>query len=306
MFATLNIHKPLGCTSHDVVAKLRRIFNLKKIGHLGTLDPLAEGVLPVCLGQATRLIEYFPTHKRYTARVTLGRTTTTLDREGDTLSVTSCKPFAISEESLKSILQRFEGCIQQQVPLYSAVHVGGKKLYELARKQERSETASNAAVIELPTREVSIEKLDLLDLDLQDPAHPILTLDVACSSGTYIRSLARDIGDAIGCGAFLSGLVRTEHGHFSLDSAISLETLQAAEKPVTYLLNPLPYLNIPLLSLNSEEEVRRLRFGQLISWTGTAESQSSLIYLATFQEQPIGVVEWLADQLKPLKIFPAI
>lgn len=304
MFAAINIHKPLGFTSHDVVAKLRRIFNLKRIGHLGTLDPLAEGVLPVCLGQATRLIEYFPTNKRYKATITLGKTTTTLDSEGETTSITDCQAFAITTESVNSVLAQFRGVIQQQVPLYSAVHVGGKKLYQVARKQEKAETVSTQAVIELPTREITIHHLQLMDLDMTNLAHPVLILDVACSSGTYIRSLARDIGDAIGCGAFLSGLVRTEHGRFRLEDAISLETLQQSEHPKSFLLNPLPYLEIPLLPLQDEDAVRKLTHGQIIGPVNNAQKLADTLYLATYQDKPVGVVSVIENSLKPIKIFP--
>ena len=306
MFAAINIHKPLGFTSHDVVAKLRRIFNLKRIGHLGTLDPLAEGVLPVCLGQATRLIEYFPTGKRYTATITLGKTTTTLDSEGETTSTTDCRSFGITAESVNSVLSRFKGTIQQQVPLYSAVHVGGKKLYQVARKQERAGIVSTPAVIELPTREITINHLQLMDLDMTNPAHPVLVLDVACSSGTYIRSLARDIGEAIGCGAFLSGLVRTEHGKFYLQDSISLETLQQSQNPECFMLNPLPYLEIPLLPLQDEDSVRRLAHGQAIRLVNNGQVQPDTFYLTTYQGKPVGVVSIIESSLKPVKIFPPV
>jgi tRNA pseudouridine55 synthase len=301
MFAAINIHKPLGLTSHDVVARLRRIFNMKKIGHLGTLDPQAEGVLPICLGRATRLIEYFPSGKRYTAMITLGRTTTTLDREGEVVSETDCSGMEIRPESMEPVLARFTGTIQQQVPLYSAVHVGGKKLYEIARKQERAEKTSATVVVELPTREVTIEKLKLLNLNLEDPSHPVLTVDVSCSSGTYIRSLARDIGEALGCGAFLSGLIRTEHGHFRLMESVSLETLQTSDRPEAFLLNPLPYLDLPIVPLERADDARRLSQGQMISLPAVAAN--ARLYMATFQEQPVGVVEAAGKLLKPVKIF---
>jgi tRNA pseudouridine55 synthase len=301
MFAAINIHKPLGLTSHDVVARLRRIFNMKKIGHLGTLDPQAEGVLPICLGRATRLIEYFPSGKRYTAMITLGRTTTTLDREGEVVSETDCSGMEIRPESMEPVLARFTGTIQQQVPLYSAVHVGGKKLYEIARKQERAEKTSATVVVELPTREVTIEKLKLLNLNLEDPSHPVLTVDVSCSSGTYIRSLARDIGEALGCGAFLSGLIRTEHGHFRLMESVSLETLQTSDRPEAFLLNPLPYLDLPIVPLERADDARRLSQGQMISLPVVAAN--ARLYMATFQEQPVGVVEAAGKLLKPVKIF---
>ena len=299
MFAALNIRKPTGLTSHDVVARLRRIYGLKKIGHLGTLDPLAEGVLPVCLGQATRLIEYFSTDKRYRAEITLGRTTTTLDAEGEILTEYDCQDADLTEGRLQEVLSRFTGTILQQVPLYSAVHVGGKKLYELARQGKTAD---------LPTRETTIHVLGLLDLDRTQAAHPVLTLDIHCSSGTYIRSLARDIGDALGLGAYMSGLVRTAHGRFTLENSVSIDTLQEAETPKDYLLDPLPYLAIPLLPLACAEEAHRLSNGIRIAppkseGDGMAKLKSNQTFLATYQQRPVGVVTVDRHTLKPLKIF---
>lgn len=302
VFAALNIYKPLEITSHDVVSRLRRVFGLKRIGHLGTLDPLAEGVLPVCLGQATRLIAYFPSGKRYTANVTLGRTTTTLDREGEELSLTDCTGMDLSPERLNAVFAQFTGTILQQVPLYSAVHVGGKKLYELARKGQTAE---------LPTRETVIDHILLQELDVSNPAHPELTLDVKCGSGTYIRSLARDIGEALGCGAFLSGLVRTEHGRFSQESAIPLAQIQQSDNPQQFLLNPLAFLDMQVLNLTAEEDARRLGNGLKIEPV-LDESEKAValqlkpnaFYMAVFQEQPLGVVQAVGPKLRPVKIFP--
>ena len=304
MFAALNINKPLGITSHDVVSRLRRIFGLKKIGHLGTLDPLAEGVLPVCLGQATRLIEYFHTGKRYTAKVTLGRTTSTLDSEGQELSLIDCSGMDLSSERLDLIFGQFTGVILQQVPLYSAVHVGGKKLYELARQGKTAD---------LPVRETTVEHIKLLDITERESAHPVLILDVKCGAGTYIRSLARDIGEALGCGAFLSGLTRTEHGLFSLESAVSLEHLQEVSDPSLYLLNPLPFLDMPLLAMTDPNEVERLAHGMKIeptdydSGNGTVlKLKPNALYMTVFGEKPLGVVQFVNQRLKPVKMFPLL
>lgn len=299
MFATINIYKPKGITSHDVVSRLRRIYGIKKIGHLGTLDPLAEGVLPLCIGQATRLIEYFPTDKRYTADVTLGRTTTTLDSEGEELSSTDCTGLDLSPERLTEILARFTGTIMQQVPLYSAVHVGGKKLYELARQGKEAE---------LPVRETVIYEIRVLDVRLDDPAHPVLVLDVQCGSGTYIRSLARDIGEALGCGAYMSALIRTEHGRFSLKDSVDLEALKQSDNPEACLLDPVQFLGLPLLPLNQEEDAQKLWNGMKISpapdGSGVAlKLKPNALYLATWQGKPLGVVEAVSHKLKPVKIF---
>jgi tRNA pseudouridine55 synthase len=301
IFAAINIYKPLEWTSHDVVARLRRLFGLKRIGHLGTLDPLAEGVLPVCLGQATRLIEYFPSDKRYRATVTLGRTTATLDAEGKILSQINCQEAGIdlSPSALETALKRFRGAIQQQVPLYSAVHVNGKKLYKLAREGKTAD---------LPVRETVIHELTLTALNQDNLAHPVLTLDVHCSSGTYIRSLARDIGIALGCGAYLSGLVRTAHGHFPITQSVTLETLQASKNPHDFLCDPIPYLEIPIIHLATPEQARLLRTGMKTKpdqQDGTTRSlKSNTVCMTLLDKQPVGITQLTEGKLKPVKIFP--
>lgn len=299
MFAALNIYKPKGITSHDVVSRLRRIYGLRKIGHLGTLDPLAEGVLPVCLGQATRLIEYFPDNKRYTAEITLGRTTTTLDSEGETVSITSCEGMEISESAILALLPRFTGTITQQVPLYSAVHVGGKKLYELARQGKTAD---------LPSREIIIHALTLLRFDQTDIAHPILTVDVHCSSGTYIRSLARDIGEALGCGAYLSGLVRTGHGCFSVEESIALDTLAESTAPEGFLLNPVDYLALPVFNVALKTEAAQIVNGMKIQPQEPEDGapvrlKPNGLYMAVYHGQPLAVVQAIQHRLKPVKVF---
>lgn len=296
MFAAINIYKPQGMTSHDVVARLRRLYKLKRVGHMGTLDPLAEGVLPVCLGQATRLIEYFPSDKRYTAEITLGKTTTTLDQEGDVLSTVDCSELELSSTILEPILAQFRGMIQQEVPLYSAVHVGGKKLYEIARKD------TNAAdTVTLPVRKTIIHALTLLDINQTNPAHPVITVDVHCSSGTYIRSLSRDIGSALGCGAYMSHLLRTEHGHFQLNTAVTLETLNDSEDIAQYLQNPVPYLTFPSVVIEDTDLTKRMANGMTVFYPDMAEG----FYIALYPNgSPLGVVESVSGKLKPVKIFP--
>lgn len=296
MFAAINMHKPQGMTSHDVVSRLRRIYGLKKIGHLGTLDPMAEGVLPLCLGQATRLIEYFETDKRYTAEVTLGRTTDTLDAEGSMLTEADCSGLDVSPARLEEVLAPYRGTFMQQVPMYSAVHVEGKRLYDLARQGKAAKP---------PSREVTIHTLDLLEVREDEPAHPVLVLDISCSSGTYIRSLARDIGEALGCGATLTALVRTEHGCFALKDSVTLETLQVAEDPRSFLLDPVSFLAIPTFEVPSAHEARLLSNGiklnlhQLPSWQPNWTTA-----LALFERLPLAVVVRQADLLKPSKVFP--
>jgi len=211
MHGFLNIDKPAGLTSHDVVAHIRRAAGQKRVGHAGTLDPAATGVLVVALGSATRLIEYVQdaTSKRYLAMVQLGVTTTTDDAEGQVLETRPVP--ALDQAAIERALEPLRGAITQVPPMYSALHHQGRRLHELARE---------GIVVERAARPVTIERLDLLDCSL-----PLLTLDIMCSKGTYIRSLARDLGAALGCGAHLQALRRTAVGAFLIDNAVPLDQL---------------------------------------------------------------------------------
>jgi tRNA pseudouridine55 synthase len=237
------IDKPQGLTSHDVVARVRRITGQKKAGHAGTLDPLATGVLPVVLGKATRLVEYLAdAGKAYRAVLVLGATTGTYDREGPlTPTENAVMP---SAGEVEKALEAFRGEIDQLPPMHSAVKVGGKRLYELARK---------GAEVERAPRRVTISRLDL---EAYDP--PSMTIYVECSKGTYIRSLAHDLGSALGTGAYLDALVRTRHGPFALDSAITLEGLEQAFSDGTWQQSLYPPESIlagwPTYTATPEEE----------------------------------------------------
>ena len=212
----LVIDKPLGLTSFDVVARVRRICGLKTVGHAGTLDPLATGVLPVCLGAATRLIEFLAdASKAYRATVYLGAVSATYDGEGPISTTVSDPALLPDQATLAAALAAFRGPQTQLPPMHSAVQQGGKRLYELARA---------GIEVERTPRPITIYTLDLLDYQ-----PPNATLHVECSKGTYIRSLAHDLGAALGCGAYLAGLIRTRHGPFTLDEAISLDALAAAQ-----------------------------------------------------------------------------
>jgi tRNA pseudouridine55 synthase len=208
----LNIDKPKGLTSHDVVARVRKLSRQRKVGHTGTLDPLATGVLLVCLGQATRLIEYqVIQQKRYRATLRFGISTDTLDAEGRVLAQTDISN--LTEARLREVLPMFKGEIQQIPPIFSALKQAGQPLYKRAR-------AGQAVTVE--PRQVTIYELDWITW-----TPPDLVIDVACSSGTYIRSLARDIGEAVGTGAHLADLVRTANGDWRLEQAVSLDVLEA-------------------------------------------------------------------------------
>jgi len=206
----LLIDKAAGWTSHDVVAKTRGITGQRRIGHTGTLDPMATGLLVACLGKATRLVEYMILHeKRYEGEITLGVTTDTDDAEGTVLNRRPVPP--ITPDGLKALERVFSGTLQQRPPAYSAVKVEGQRAYAAARR-------GNA--LELVPREVTVHRLELERL-----APDLLRIDVHCGSGTYVRSLARDIGEALGCGGHLSKLRRTHAGGFTVADAITLDDL---------------------------------------------------------------------------------
>jgi tRNA pseudouridine55 synthase len=207
----LVVDKPIGLTSHDVVQMIRKGTGIRRAGHTGTLDPRASGVLVVLIGPAVRLSEYVSaSDKRYQATIRLGSTTNTYDAEGTITSSTSIED--ISEEAFDEILQQFVGEIQQTPPPYSAVKVKGRKAYELARKGEE---------VELEPRTINVYNLEVLEW-----APPEAVIDVYCSSGTYVRSLTNDLGEALGTGAHLIGLRRTKSGKFTLRDAVPLRRLQ--------------------------------------------------------------------------------
>ena len=202
------IDKPAGLTSHTCVSRLRRCFGLKRVGHGGTLDPAVTGVLPIALGPATRLLPYLPGEKTYRGRVQLGRTTSSDDLEGNLLTT---RPWPqLSRDDLERSLEHFRGPIQQRPPQVSAVHVDGVRAHERARRGEQ---------MQLPPRPVTIHRLELLSWEASSGQ---LELEVHCSAGTYIRSLARDLGEQLGCGGCLASLRRTQALGFQIDQAVAL------------------------------------------------------------------------------------
>ncbi|MEB3206844.1 MAG: tRNA pseudouridine(55) synthase TruB [Vampirovibrionales bacterium] len=253
----LNLSKPKGMTSHDVVNQVRRALGLKKVGHLGTLDPFAEGVLPVCVGVDTRLIEYFPSDKAYRATLVFGQASNTLDCDGILTDDSPPLPENFSETALKSILPRFIGTLEQTVPLFSAVKVAGKKLYHYAH-------AGKTPPVPLPSKMVTISHLALVSYD--PGQYPQAILDVECSSGTYIRALARDIAEALGTVAHLKALVRTRHGRLTLDEATPLADFCQAKAPSTLLKNPVSALRLPQVKLSELNRAVALQYGQKISY----------------------------------------
>ncbi len=238
MFGFLNVYKPKGKTSHDVVAILRRVTKIKQIGHTGTLDPFAEGVLPICIGKATRLIEYLKDDKAYVGTVQLGMSTTTYDIEGEGVKYSDK---TVSSEEIEMALENFRGDIEQLPPVYSAIKVNGKKLYEYARKGEE-------VIIE--PRRVCIHELKILNYDKEIRR---LELYIACSKGTYIRSIANDLGEMLGTYGHLIKLLRVQAGNFGIDETIKLEDLETKEQVEKNLISPLVYLDYPKYELTDDE-----------------------------------------------------
>ncbi|MCC5614367.1 tRNA pseudouridine(55) synthase TruB [Nostoc sp. CHAB 5836] len=273
----LNLNKPFDWTSHDCVARVRKLLRLKRVGHAGTLDPAATGVLPIALGKATRLLQYLPENKAYKATIRLGVRTTTDDLEGEIINSQPCPGLSLAE--VKTALAQFEGKIEQIPPSYSAIQVDGKRLYDLARKGE---------IVEVPVRTVEIFQIDILDWREGD--FPELDVAIACGSGTYIRAIARDLGAILETGGTLAGLIRTQSSGFDLTDSLTLTDLETKLQGGTF--QPLPpdtvlqhLLSVTLpatsaqkwcqgqrVSLNSdvtgivrvyEEETRFLGIGQL-------------------------------------------
>lgn len=302
MNGILPLWKERGMTSHDCVFKLRKILRTKKVGHTGTLDPGVEGVLPICIGQATRIAEYLTdAGKTYEAIISIGRTTTTEDAEGETVAEDPSVKM-VSREQLQEVLASLTGVIEQTPPMFSAVKVNGKRLYEYARKGE---------TVERPTRQVTIYALELLDdnesYEGQEITFPVR---IDCSKGTYIRTLAVQIGEALGYPAHMKELVRTASGTFTRDNCFTLAQvaeLMDAEQvttcilPVEYALTDYPYIEIT--SANEKEIFN----GQVLPADTLLKIHDKIVFgingkaVAVYQAHPTK-----AGLMKPHKMFPTI
>lgn len=240
MFGFLSVYKPVGKTSHDVVAYFRKLLKIKKIGHTGTLDPFAEGVLPICIGNSTRLIEYLPDDKAYLAFVQFGKATDSYDIEGNVIFQSDKK---VAKEDVEQALKKFEGDIEQLPPIYSAIKVNGKKLYEYAREGKS---------VEIKPRKVTIYKIELKNFDYDNQVAQVY---VECSKGTYIRSTANDLGQVLGCGGYLTRLIRTKAGKFLLENSKKMEDFSSKEIVENNLIEPISMLNYETYSLNDSEKI---------------------------------------------------
>lgn len=254
MSGIIIIDKPQGWTSNDVVSRLRRVFNTRRIGHGGTLDPMATGVLPVFVGRATRGVEFFEhAEKTYETTLRFGITTDTEDTTGKVLTE---RPVSLTKEDVLGILPQFRGEIMQIPPMYSALKVNGQKLYDLARKGRE---------VERQPRPITIHELELLDFSGNEAR-----LRIRCSKGTYIRTLCKDIGEALGCGGCMAQLRRVRAGEYTLDGAIPLERLLAesdAGMDVKHYLIPIDtmFASVPRLNL-TKNQARAVRNGGSFSW----------------------------------------
>ncbi|WNC60542.1 tRNA pseudouridine(55) synthase TruB [Thermosynechococcus sp. QS41] len=240
MFGFLNLNKPAGCTSHDCINELRKRLRLKRIGHGGTLDPMATGVLPIALGAATRLLPYLSDRKAYIGTVRFGITTTTDDITGDICQEQSASHLTL--EAIEEQLPQFIGQIEQYPPAYSAIQVDGQRLYARARAGE---------VVSVPPRIVEVYSIDVLDW--QAGYYPVLTLRITCGGGTYIRALARDLGTALGVGGTLAALQRIESGGLRIEESHSLESISPEHlplRPPQAVLSHLPWLELNEVQLN--------------------------------------------------------
>lgn len=296
----INVYKEAGFTSHDVVAKLRGILKQKKIGHTGTLDPDAVGVLPVCLGNGTRLCDMLADKdKEYVALMRLGIVTDTQDMSGRVLrqSVISCK-----EEELRQTVLSFTGEYLQIPPMYSALKVNGKKLYELARQGKEIERAA---------RPVTIKEIEILSIDM-----PFVKIRVECSKGTYIRTLCHDIGEKAGCGAAMETLVRTRVGRFTLEEAVTLSEIETMvqEGRIMQKIIPADYMFERFPKAIVKKEFRKridngnfLFIDQVKMIEGKFEKRDSE-QCRIYNDENIfcGIYEYREKerQLKPVKMFP--
>ncbi len=300
MFGFINLNKPVGFTSHDCVAKMRRLLNTKKIGHGGTLDPAATGVLPIAVGKATRLLQFLPEPKAYRALIRLGVTTTTDDLEGEI--VNSVAEVDLEREKIVTCLNNFVGTIEQVPPIYSAIKRDGKKLYELARKGE---------TVEIEPRTITIAKIQLLNIYQRDFFE--VEVDIDCSPGTYIRAIARDLGEMLGVGGTLANLIRTESCGMKLDESVTFAELEnQLKQDIFTFIEPAAVLrHLPSVILQESETILWCQ-GQLIDLSKAEAKNNSLSlsensYLVTYKQDDVFLgISILINRNDVFKIKPKV
>ena len=295
----LVIAKPAGPTSHDVVALVRRLAATRRVGHGGTLDPFASGVLPIFLGHATRVAEYhLGDRKIYRATVCFGASSTTDDLDGE---LTPSAGPAPSHDAVQAAAAGLTGPISQRPPAYSAIKVGGRRAYAMARAGE---------VVVLAPREVTIHELTLLAWDGTDPDRPIAIIEVTCSAGTYVRALARDLGESVGSAAYLGSLIRLASGPFQLAEAIPLDEARAAAADgpagLVPLLRPIDagLEGFPIVALTNDE-VSAVARGQFVRPSGGLEAGADHYRLQGPDGSLVAIASGSAGRLAPDKVFVA-
>ena len=293
------VDKPMGPTTHDVVAIVRRLTGVRRVGHGGTLDPFARGVLPVFIGRATRMVEYhLADDKAYRATVAFGATSTTDDLDGE---LTPVDGPTLGRATVEAALERFRGAIEQVPPDHSAVHVGGRRAYELARSGDKPE---------LRPRSVTIHRLDLVRWDDTDAARPVAVLEIGCSAGTYIRSIARDLGASVGSGAYLAALARTASGPFRIEDARALDEVRsqlATGRASEILLPPDAGLDeIPRVELPDPDLDALLR-GQVVAVAGgvAGRTDDALVRVVDGDGRLAAMARVRGRRLHPDKVFAA-
>lgn len=293
----LNLRKPAGFTSHDCVARVRRILGMKRVGHGGTLDPAATGVLPIALGRATRLLQFLRQDKAYHATIRFGLRTTTDDLDGEVLETNPVSGLELAD--VERLLPKFRGVIQQIPPRYSAIQVGGKRMYDLARA---------GTVVDIPVRTVEVTHFEAVGWRSQD--FPELELTIACGAGTYIRSIARDLGEMLGTGGVLASLVRTESHGFNLADSLTIETLEAqVQNHIFQPLKPADVLtHLPQFTLAPVEAKRWSQGQRLIYPEGNSPLMlDSPISIYNEAEAFLGIGRWIKTEdgefLTPWMVF---
>lgn len=295
MHGFLNINKPYGITSFSVVKAIKKVLNKKTaIGHLGTLDPMATGVLPLAIGSATKLIPFIPNNRKsYRAIMTLGGISDTQDAQGQ---IVYNEQAVFKPEKLPAILDQYTGEIEQIPPMYSAVHYKGQRLYRLARRGE---------VVDRAPRKTLIYELQLLDI-LNDAAGRIqLALQVVCSSGTYIRTLCHDIGDALGTGAYLSSLERVSWGDFEIKDSVSLTSVIKDWQQYLYALD-YPLQALPSIYIYDPQQITAISHGNAVSIDYPQEHPTVKIY--NRQPQLVAIAKTIknvdeAMLIQPIRVF---
>ncbi|MFB7139512.1 tRNA pseudouridine(55) synthase TruB [Gottfriedia sp. NPDC056225] len=300
MNGVIALNKPAGLTSHDCVFKIRKILKTKKVGHTGTLDPEVTGVLPICIGEATKLIPYLTDdRKKYIGEITLGFSTTTEDAHGEIVEQKNVDR-VITREEILTVLNQLTGDIQQTPPMYSAVKVNGKKLYEYARA---------GIEVERPTRTITIFEMMLLDdREVFEGETISFKFEVFCSKGTYIRTLAVQMGELLGYPAHMSYLTRTKAGAFTIDDCVTLEELEEATEAATLdrvMLTMEQALNeYPRLNVTAEEEVRVFNGGFFPNTMNCKEEE----YIAVYNENNKIIAMYTPNPknnqvIKPTRVF---